>query len=145
MEKMLTIVPTNYKVSFDKLLSFKKNKTKMLDKLKELVVKQKTFEEESMLYNYKGKDKDLIWSCMEFFYVNLWNKEFREFIYTDDKDSWENYHIQLKCKNKFTEVTIVYGIGAFCVIAPLDKPTNKSKILDLDKVVIGKTEIFYDL
>ena len=48
-------------------------------------------------------------------------------------------------KNKFTEVTIVYGIGAFCVIAPLAKPTDKSKILDLDKVVIGKTEIFYDL
>ena len=117
----------------------------MLAKLKELVVKQKTFEEESMLYNYKGKDKDEIWSCMEFFYENLWTKEFREFIYTDDKDSWENYHIQLKCKNKFTEVTIVYGIGAFCVIAPLDKPTDKSKILDLDKVVIGKTEIFYDL
>ena len=106
MEKMLTIVPTNYKVSFDKLISFKKDKTKILDKLKELVVKQKTFEEESMLYNYKGKDKDLIWSCMEFFYVNLWNKEFREFIYTDDKDSWENYHIQLKCKNKFTNITV---------------------------------------
>lgn len=142
---MLTIVPTNYKVPFNKLVSFKKDKKKMLVKLKELVVKQKTFEEENMLYNYKGKDKDEIWSCMEFFYENLWTKEFREFIYNDDKDSWENYHIQLKCKNKFTEVTIVYGIWAFCVIAPLDKPTDKSKILDLDKVVIGKTEIFYDL
>ena len=42
---MLTIVQTNYKVPFDKLVSFKKDKTKMLAKLKELVVKQKTFEE----------------------------------------------------------------------------------------------------
>ena len=117
----------------------------MLAKLKELVVKQKTFEEERMLYNYKGKDKDLIWSCMEFFYENLWTKEFREFIYNDETDEWENYHIQLKCKNKFTKVTIVYGIGAFCVIAPLKKQTDKSKILDLDKIIIGKTEIFYDM
>jgi hypothetical protein len=144
MEKMFTIVPTSKNLSKDKILSFKKDKTKMLSKLKKLVIQQQSFEEESMLYNYKGKDKNLIWSCMEFFYENLWTKEFREFIYTDDKDEWENYHIQLKCKNKFTEVTIVYGIGAFCVIAPLDKPTDKSKILDLDKVIIGDTEIFYD-
>lgn len=144
MEKMLTIVPTSKNLSKDKLLSFKKDKTKMLSKLKKLVIQQQSFEEESMLYNYKGKDKNLIWSCMEFFYENLWTKEFREFIYNDDKDEWENYHIQLKCKNKFTEVTIIYGIGAFCVIAPLDKPTDKSKILDLDKVIIGDTEIFYD-
>lgn len=141
---MLTIVPTSKNLSKDKLLSFKKDKTKMLSKLKKLVIQQQSFEEESMLYNYNGKDKNLIWSCMEFFYENLWTKEFREFIYNDDKDEWENYHIQLKCKNKFTEVTIVYGIGAFCVIAPLDKPTDKSKILDLDKVIIGDTEIFYD-
>lgn len=145
MEKMLTIVPTSKNLSKDKLLSFKKDKTKMLSKLKKLVIQQQSFEEESMLYNYNGKDKNLIWSCMEFFYENLWTKEFREFIWSDNNDDWENYHIQLKCKNKFTEVTIVYGIGAFCVIAPLDKPTDKSKILDLDKVVIGKTEIFYDL
>lgn len=142
---MLTIVPTSKNLSKDKLLSFKKDKTKMLSKLKKLVIQQQSFEEESMLYNYNGKDKNLIWSCMEFFYENLWTKEFREFIWSDNNDDWENYHIQLKCKNKFTEVTIVYGIGAFCVIAPLDKPTDKSKILDLDKVVIGKTEIFYDL
>ena len=141
---MFTIVPTSKNLSKDKLLSFKKDKTKMLSKLKKLVIQQQSFEEESMLYNYKGKDKNLIWSCMEFFYENLWTKEFREFIYNDDKDEWENYHIQLKCKNKFTEVTIIYGIGAFCVIAPLDKPTDKSKILDLDKVIIGDTEIFYD-
>lgn len=144
MEKMLTIVPTCKNLSKDKLLSFKKDKTKMLSKLKKLVIQQQSFEEESMLYNYKGKDKNLIWSCMEFFYENLWTKEFREFIWSDNNDDWENYHIQLKCKNKFTEVTIVYGIGAFCVIAPLDKLTDKSKILDLDKVIIGDTEIFYD-
>lgn len=141
---MFTIVPTSKNLSKDKLLSFKKDKTKMLSKLKKLVLQQQSFEEESMLYNYKGKDKNLIWSCMEFFYENLWTKEFREFIWSDNNDDWENYHIQLKCKNKFTEVTIVYGIGAFCVIAPLDKPTDKSKILDLDKVIIGDTEIFYD-
>lgn len=141
---MFTIVPTSKNLSKDKLLSFKKDKTKMLSKLKKLVIQQQSFEEESMLYNYKGKDKNLIWSCMEFFYENLWTKEFREFIWSDNNDDWENYHIQLKCKNKFTEVTIVYGIGAFCVIAPLDKPTDKSKILDLDKVIIGDTEIFYD-
>lgn len=141
---MLTIVPTSKNLSKDKLLSFKKDKTKMLSKLKKLVIQQQSFEEESMLYNYNGKDKNLIWSCMEFFYENLWTKEFREFIWSDNNDDWENYHIQLKCKNKFTEVTIVYGIGAFCVIAPLDKPTDKSKILDLDKVIIGDTEIFYD-
>jgi len=142
---MLTIIPTNYKVPFDKLLSFKKDKTKMLAKLKELVVKQKTFEEESMLYNYNGKDKDEIWSCMEFFYENLYTKEFRQFIWNDTRDDWENYHIQLKCKDKFTEVEIVYGIGSFCIIRPLDKITKNSEILDLDKVRIEKTEIFYDL
>ena len=92
---MRTIVPTNKNLSKDKLLSFKKDKTKMLSKLKKLVTQQQSFEEESMLYNYKGKDKNLIWSCMEFFYENLWTKEFREFIWSDNNDDWENYHIQL--------------------------------------------------
>ena len=133
-------------ITFDKLLRKKLNLSKMLSKLKELVEKKETFEEESMLYHYKGEDKDEIWSCMAFFYKNLWIKEFREFIYTDPKDKWENYHIQLKYKEKYSEVTIVYGIGSFCVIGPqIGVPNKKSKILDLDKIVIKtNTEILYN-
>lgn len=141
------IVPAKLEnITFDKLLREKVNLSKMLSKLKELVEKEKTFEEESMLYQYKGKDKDEIWSCMEFFYKNLWTKEFREFIYIDPKDKWENYHIQLKYKEKYSEVTIVYGIGSFCVIGPQKEvPNKKSKILDLDKIVIKtNTEILYN-
>ena len=142
---MHLIVPTKYNVPFDKLVSFKPAKTKMLAKLKELVSKQKTFEEESMLYNYKGKDKDLIWSCMEFFYENLYTKEFREFIWYNEKDDWENYNFQIKYKNKYSAVEIVYGIGSFCIIHPMKgKPTNKSKLLDLDNIVIENTEIYYN-
>lgn len=141
------IVPANIEnITFDNLLREKVNLSKTISKLKELVEKEKTFEEESMLYQYKGKDKDEIWSCMEFFYKNLWTKEFREFIYTDPKDNWENYHIQLKYKEKYSEVTIVYGIGSFCVIGPQKEvPNKKSKILDLDKIVIKtNTEILYN-
>ena len=141
------IVPANLEnITFDNLLKEKVNLSKMLSKLKELVEKQKTFEEESMLYQYKGKDKDEIWACMEFFYKNLWTKEFREYIYTDPKDKWENYNIQLKYKEKYSEVTIVYGIGSFCVIVPQKEgPNKKSKILDLDKIVIKtNTEILYN-
>ena len=107
----------------------------MFSKLIELVKTGKSFEEESLQYNYKGKDKDQIWECMEFFYQNLWKKEFREFIYNDPKDEWENYHIQLKYKDHFSEVTIVYGIGSFCVIAPIESlDDKKSTILDLEKI-----------
>lgn len=64
----------------------------------------------------------------------------REFIYTDSKDEWENYHIQLKYKDHFSEVTIVYGIGSFCVIAPIEKlDEEKSTIFDLEKIYVKTT------
>ena len=117
------------------LVKQKVKRNQMFSKLIELVKTGKSFEEESLQYNYNGKDKDQIWKCMEFFYQNLWKKEFREFIYTDPKDEWENYHIQLKYKDHFSEVTIVYGIGAFCVIAPIESlDDKKSTILDLEKI-----------
>lgn len=144
---MKVIVPPNYNIPFDKLLFFKKDNRKMLTKLKELVKKKKTFEEESMLYNYKGKDKDLIWSCMEFFYKNLYTKEFQEFIWHDDKDDWENYHILIRHEDRLSEVTIVYGIGSFCVIAPFNMKTKVPltvKVLNLDKIVIGNLSISYE-
>ena len=117
------------------LVKQKVKRKQMFSKLIELVKTGKSFEEESLQYNYNGKDKDQIWECMEFFYQNLWKKEFREFIYTDTKDEWENYHIQLKYKDHFSEVTIVYGIGSFCVIAPIETlDDKKSTILDLEKI-----------
>ena len=116
----------------------------MFDKLKEIVEQQKTFEEENLQYNYKGEDKEDIWHCMEFFYQNIWVKNFRPFVYSD-KDDWENYHIQLEYNGKYTEVEIVYGIGAFCVIYPMNhKPTNASKVLDLNKITVNGDEVHYD-
>jgi hypothetical protein len=111
----------------------------VINKLKELVRKQKTFEEESMLYKYKGKDKDEIWSCMEFFYQNLYNKNFRDFVYSDSDDKWENYHFQLEYQGHYSEVEIVYGIGAFCVIHPVKGPTDKSKVIHLEFLVAEYT------
>lgn len=126
------------------LVKQKVKRDKMFSKLIDIVTKGKSFEEESLQYNYKGRDKKLIWECMEFFYQNLWNKEFREFIYTDPKDEWENYHIQLKYKDHFSEVTIVYGIGAFCVIAPVESLNDKkSTILDLEKINVKTTGDIY--
>lgn len=122
------------------LVKQKVKRGQMFSKLIDIVKHGKSFEEESLQYNYKGKDKDQIWECMEFFYQNLWNKEFREFIYTDSKDEWENYHIQLKYKDHFSDVTIVYGIGSFCVIAPIEKlDEEKSTIFDLEKIYVKTT------
>lgn len=135
-----------YKGHFDVMLKEKVKLTKMLSKLKEIVAKEKIFEEESLMYHYKGKDKEEIWSCMEFFYQNLWNKDFREFVWFDEKDEWENYHIYLKYNNKWSEVQIVYGIGAFCIIGPgLSKPWIEGmKYLDLDKINIAtNTDVIY--
>lgn len=116
----------------------------MFDKLKEIVEQQKTFEEEDLQYNYKGSDKEQIWACMEFFYQNIWVKNFRPFVYSD-KDDWENYHFQLEYNGKFSEVEIVYGIGAFCVIHPMNhKPTNASKVLDLNNITVNGEEVHYD-
>lgn len=130
-----------YKGHFEVMLRKKVELSKMLAKLKEIVANGKSYEEESLMYKYRGKDKDEIWSCMEFFYQNLWNEDFREFVWTDPKDKWENYHICLKYKNRLSEVEIVYGIGAFCVIGPGLSPAWKEgmKYLDLDKVNISTT------
>ena len=62
------------------LLKIRHKRNRMFAKLIELVKEQKSFEEESMLYNYEGADKDQIWECMEFFYQNLWENGMREFI-----------------------------------------------------------------
>ncbi len=126
------------------LLKLRHSRIRMFRKLIKLVKEQQTFEEESMLYNYEGKDKDDIWSCMEFFYQNLWNKNFREFIWTNSADEWENYNIQLKYKAKYSIVEIVYGIGSFCVIKPLEKINDKYKVLDLEKITVKtNTEVIY--
>ena len=127
-----------------KMVKLKVERDKMFCKLRELVKEQKSFEEESLQYTYKGEDKEDIWSCMEFFYANLWAKELLEFIWTDEKDNWENYNIQLKYKDKYSLVTIVYGIGAFCVIAPTTYDSSKP-VLDLEKIEVKTTsEIIYN-
>ena len=57
-----------YKGHFDVMLKERIRLGKMLAKLREIVDKQKGFEEEFLMYKYRGKDKDDIWSCMKFFY-----------------------------------------------------------------------------
>ena len=74
-----------YKGHFDVMFKERIRLGKMLGKLRKIVDKQKRFDEESLMYKYKGKDKDEIWSCMEFFYQNLWNKSFREFILVSER------------------------------------------------------------
>ena len=147
MRKVL-VKAQNLHKNFAELLKDVVKQRKMLAKLKELVLKGKAYEEESLMYTYKGKDKEEIWSCMEFFYENLWNTAFRDYIWTDPTDNWENYHITLKYKDKWAEVQIIYGIGSFCVIGPrLTKPWQEGmKYLDLDKIVL-KTNLevlYYD-
>lgn len=143
------IIPTNTEDlkgvdGLAKMVKLKVERDKMFYKLRELVKEQKSFEEESLQYTYKGEDKEDIWACMEFFYANLWTKEFRDFIWSDNKDDWENYNIQLKLKDNYSLVTIVYGIGAFCVIAPTTYDSTKP-ILDLEKIVVKTTsEIIYN-
>lgn len=127
-----------------KMVKLKVERDKMFSKLRELVESQKFFEEESLQYTYKGDDKEDIWACMEFFYANLWTKEFHEFIWSDNKDDWENYNVQLKYKDNYSLVTIVYGIGAFCVIKHTTYDSSKP-VLDLEKVVVKTTsEIIYN-
>jgi hypothetical protein len=120
-----------------KLFADKVKYDKIFAKLKELVYHQKSFEEESMMYHYDGSDKQDIWDCMEFFYSNLWNTNFRDYVYTDPTEEFENYNIQLEYMGKQSEVTVVYGIGSFCAISPMNHPpTNASTVLDLDKIVV---------
>ena len=52
----------------------------------------------------------------------------------------------MKYNDKWSEVEIVYGIGAFCIIGPgLSKPWQEGmKYLDLDKVNIAtNTDVIY--
>ena len=58
----------------------------------------------------------------------------------------ENYHVLLEYNGKYSEVEIVYGVGAFCIIYPIKKvPRRKQKILKLDKMTILKNmEVWYD-
>ena len=121
------------------------DKPELFDKLKELVEKELTFEEENLQYNYEGSDKEQIWACMEFFYQNIWVKNFKPFVYTDHNDDWENYHFQLEYNGKFAEVEIVYGVGSFCIIHPMTHhPVNASNVLDLNKITVIGEEVHYE-
>ena len=115
----------------------------MLAKLKQLVEKEKTFEEESMLYHYKGRDKEAIWACMEFFYKNIWNKKYP--FWSDMNDKWENYNIIIRYKDKISMVAIVYGIGSTCVIGPAkDKYPKDKPILDIEKLKVVDNNVVYE-
>lgn len=103
-------------------------------KLKEIVENRSRFEEESMLYTYQGNDKNEIWLVMEFFYSNLWDKEFRKFNFTDPSDEWENYNFYVHYKGKYSLVSIIYGIGSTCIIVPIEKVEPDKLVLDLDNI-----------
>ena len=106
---MRKISSTYYEGTFSEFLNKVSIRQKMLPKLKEIVRKEQKFEEEYVQYAYRGKDADLILDCMEFFYENLWSMCFRDFVWTNPKDDWENYHIILEYNGKYSEVEIVYG------------------------------------
>jgi hypothetical protein len=106
----------------------------MLKKLREIVKEGLCFEEELLLYGYKGEDRDLIWSCMEFFYQNLYNLDFKDFIWNDDSDEWENYHFQIKYKDHLSSVESLYRIESTCIIKPAEAVSDKAKVLDLDSI-----------
>ena len=98
---------------------FKKKKIK--DKLKWIVRERQSFEEESLQYEYTGPDKDEIFSVMEYFYEHLSDFEFyNKYVWYDDKDEFENYHIWVKYKYWYTEVYILYGQGSTCIIHPIN-------------------------
>lgn len=103
-------------------------------KLKEIVENRSRFEEESMLYTYQGNDKNEIWLVMEFFYSNLWDKEFRKFNFTDPTDEWENYNFYVHYKGKYSLVSIIYGIGSTCIIVPIEKVEPDKLVLNLDNI-----------
>ena len=117
-----------------------------LVKLVELVKERKSFEEESLMYGYEGADKEEIWTCMEFFYQNLYNQAFGDFVWHDDDDEWENYNFTLKYRDLYSEVNIVYGIGSFCVIKPVDRPDGRAgKVFDLERIALLATgEVIYN-
>lgn len=128
--------------TFDEVFDAIRTQKARIEKLKTLVKTHKTYEEESVQYTYTRKDKDLILSCMEFFYENLYNPAFREFVYFDNTIGWENYNFALKYKSHYLTVTIIYGIGATCIIGSTTKP-NMRLLLDLEKLHVShKGEVF---
>lgn len=130
--------------TFDKVYDAIKMQKVRIEKLKTLVKTHKTYEEESVQYTYTGKDKDLILSCMDFFYENLYNTAFREFVSVDPTIGWENYNFALKYKSHYLTVTIIYGIGATCIIGSNTKPDMYS-LLDLEKIHVTNTgDVMYD-
>lgn len=116
------------------LIKKKHKNDMMLKKLIEIVKEGLCFEEELLMYGYKGGDRDLIWSCMEFFYQNLYNLDFKDFIWNDDSDEWENYNFQIKYKDHLSSVEIVYGIGSTCIIKPAESVSDKAKVLNLENL-----------
>lgn len=130
--------------TFDKVFDAIKMQKTRIEKLKNLVKYKKTYEEESVQYSYAGKDKELILNCMDFFYENLYKKDFYEFASIDPTMGWENYNFTLKYKTHYLVITIIYGIGATCIIGSNTKP-NLYKVLDLEKVHVTNTgDILYD-
>ena len=127
---------------FKLIKTYLKTRT-VFNKLKDLVANRSRFEEESMLYTYEGEDKNAIWEVMEFFYVSLWTKEFDPFVYTDPADDWENYNFYIHYKGKYTLISIIYGVGSTCIIAPveLDEIKTTKKIIELENLefnIFGK-------
>lgn len=121
---------------FDSVLKDWIRTNKVLGKLKEIVEKEKSFEEESLQYNYKGKDKKAILDVMEFFYENLYKRVFHPFTYIDNSDCFENYNIYVKYKNKYTWICMLYGQGSTCIIKSVKEneiKTNKT-IINLDTI-----------
>lgn len=117
--------------NFDKCIRLWQDTNIVIGKLREIVEHEKSFEEESFLYNYKGKDKNDISKIFDFFYSSLSNRVFNSFCYFDPSDGFENYNIYLKYKNKYTLVCILYGQGSTCIIKPV-----KPEEIKTDKDVI---------
>lgn len=131
-----TIIRTKTsKNPFELIKTYFKTK-KVLNKLKSLILSRSCFEEESLLYTYKGEDKDDIWAVMEFFYTLLWKKETNKFCYTDPSDYWENYNFYVYYLGKYSLISILYGIGSTCIIKPvaLKEIKTTKRIIDLNKI-----------
>ena len=128
--------------SFNDYVKKIKSLKTMLSVLKAVVAQEKVYEEESMLYK-KPKAAKHVWPCMEFFYQNLWNKNFP--VWSDKKEKWENYNILISYNGKVSVVSIIYGIGSSCVIAPLDKVPKGKPILELERIkVLNNMNIVYE-
>lgn len=115
----------------------------VINKLKELVEAKKSFEEESFMYEYEGPDKKLIGYCMDFFYERLYKPEYKNFIFYYPDDGFENYNYQIKYKDKYSEVNIIYGQGSTCIIKPIEYPTNAAEIFDLENIDKIEEKFYY--